>query len=128
MKRIITLMTLLIAFTCALHAQEAPKYYYAEVVELTNLGTSISVDFGLNAPFGTSYKITDESGDTQLGFKNTIAALNYLSEKGWRVISVTYQDMGKAGRKTVYLLEFDASKHEMTALAKAAKDAVQTYL
>lgn len=120
--------SLLILSSVTLSAQNKPSTYYIEVTENAIMGMrSISVDFGLDAPAGKSYRITDESETKILEFKNTIAALNYLSSQGWEIINAYDRITGKAGSRTVYLLKFDASKYPKTALVKAIDKVLADY-
>ncbi len=123
------LLIALLSKTVTLSAQEKSHLHYAEIYEVSTLvGKSVNVNFGIDAPNGMTYKITDETEQHSIEFKNAIAALNYLSAQGWRLVSVYERDMGKAGRRTFYLIEFDSSKYEKTALVKAAEEAVKKYL
>ena len=98
--------------TCgqAFAQDQAPHCYYVEIYETAVLGTkSVSIDFGKNAGGGLVYKIFDEN-DKNLDFKNMVAALNYMSSRGWEVVSVYDRNLGKAGTTTVYLLKLDTNK------------------
>lgn len=123
------LLPAVLFFQTKVAAQEKPHYCYAEIYEVSTLvGKSVNVNFGLDAPAGSAYKLTDETEKNYLEFKNAIAALNYLSAQGWRLVSVYEREMGKAGRRTFYLLEFDTALYEKTALVKAAEDAIKKNL
>ena len=99
-------------------AQIAQKTYYMEVYELTVLQMkSVCVNFGLNAPLGRSYKIMDDNMKV-IKFDNVIGALNYLSEKGWEVLTVYQVDLQKAGQQTHYLMKLDLEKHPADDFAR----------
>ena len=112
-----TIKMLYLAIVCALMncvevlaQNQAHHCYYVEIYETAILGTkSISIDFGKNTSAGLVYKIFDEN-DKNHDFKNVIAALNYMSSRGWEVVSVYDRNTGKAGTKTVYLLKLDPQK------------------
>lgn len=79
-------------------------YYYLEVYEISVVGTkSVNVNFGLNAPFGKTYKLMDEDGNYP-DFANVIAALNYLGNHGWELVTVYDMELKSAGKRDYYVL------------------------
>ena len=129
-QKVIFLLFGLLLFSSRSFAQNQGHLYYAEIYEtsVAIVGKSVSVNFGLDAPSGTGYKLSDESEEHVIEFKNAIAALNYLSAQGWRLVSVYERETSKTNRRTFYLMEFDSSKYEKTALIKAIDKTIQEYL
>ena len=114
MKKIIASLIVLFAMSVFAFAQENSHIYYVEVYEVSILGIkSVNLDYGEDAPSGMVYKIFDENGNIE--FKNVVAAINYLSDQGWELVTVFEKNV-KAGARTIYLLKFDSSKHPKNAI------------
>ena len=115
--KIIASVFAILAFSIVSFAQELPRYYYVEIYEVAIMGTkSVSIDFGKDAPMGTSYKIYDEN-DKNLDIKNAVSAINYMSKQGWELVTA-YDKMVKAGSRTVYIMRLDANKHPNNHMVK----------
>ena len=94
------------------------KNYYVEIFESApTAAKAVYIDFGKDTPGRVVYKIFDEH-DNNLDFKNIVAAINYLSGKGWELVSVYNRDMNKLGLKTVYLLKLDTGKFPKDHIAE----------
>lgn len=128
-KPLILAVVFLLQFSLqSLFAQEtSPKYYYVEIYEAALLGSkSVNIDFGKETgSIAKVYKIYDEN-DQNLDFKNSIAAVNYMSSKGWEVVTV-YERVVKAGTRTTYLLRLDTSKYPNHYMIKDIKSAIEEY-
>lgn len=129
-KHLILAVVFLLQFSLlSLFAQEtSPQYYYVEIYEAALLGAkSVNIDFGKETgSIAKVYKIYDEN-DQNLDFKNSIAAVNYMSSKGWEVVTV-YERVVKAGTRTTYLLRLDASKYPNHYMIKDIKSAIEEYV
>lgn len=125
---------LIIAFLCAfigmekVHAQShSSNCYYVEIYEVSILGAkSVNLDFGKDAPGAKVYKIFDEN-EQNIEFKNVIAALNYMSSRGWEVVTVVDKNAGKSGNKISYLLKLDTTKHPKDHIVKAIEEALSEF-
>ena len=129
-KSIIVTLVCAILFATQLSAQQmstdSQKTYYIEINEVAVMGTkSVSLDFGKDAPFGKTYKITDEK-DEPILFQNAVAALNYMSSQGWELVTVS-ERIVKTGTKTVYLMKYDASAHPRNNLTASIDEAVAEF-
>lgn len=115
--KIIASLCAILAFGIVSFAQDLPRYYYVEIYEVSVLGSkSVSIDFGKDAPIGTSYKIYDEN-DQNLDIKNAVSAINYMSQQGWELV-IAYDKLVKAGSRTVYIMRLDANKHPNNHIVK----------
>lgn len=115
--KILAILCALFEFSCIALAQDSPRYYYVEVYESSIMGMkSVNLDFGVDAPAGAVYKIYDDN-DKNIEFKNVVAAVNYMSQQGWELLTVFEKNV-KAGARTIYLMRFDASKHEKNNIVK----------
>lgn len=128
-KSIIATLVCVILFANQLFAQQkstAPQTYYIEIYEVAIMGTkSISLDFGKDAPFGKTYKITDEK-DEPILFQNVVAALNYMSSQGWELVTVS-ERIVKTGSRTVYLMKYDASAHPRNNLTASIDEVIAEF-
>lgn len=127
LQRIAIVIVLMLAGIISAAAQEpqasASRMYYVEVYENSVLGLkSVCINYGVNAPVGKAYKITDEN-EAPLEFDNAVGALNYLGKRGWELVSVYERDMKSAGRRTFYLLRLDTSRYPEDDIAKAIDEA-----
>lgn len=130
MKTRILFVTILFALLSSVQTfaqKHATNCYYVEIYEVSSLvGKSVNLDFGKDAPGSMVYKIFDEN-DQNIEFKNVVAALNYMSSKGWELVSAFSKISGKAGTRTVYLMKYDAQKLPKDPIVKAVEETLNEY-
>lgn len=83
MKKI--LFVLLICTTIFIHAQETPKYVYAEIVgtsKFLSKKVSIEIDYGQATGFWESNRMKNEDGSNK-DFNSMVDAMNYMGAFGW---------------------------------------------
>lgn len=118
----------MLSLSTLVKAQDKVQHtYYIEIYEVSVLGMkSVNLDFGKDAPAGQVYKIFDDN-DQNLDFKNSVAAVNYLSSKGWELVTVFDKSAGKAGSRTVYLLKYDTENKPKNNIVKSIDEYLKDF-
>lgn len=131
MKKIVALLVVIcasaaMAFSVSAQNFVKPNEYYIEIYEISLMGgKSVCLDFGRDAGISQSYKIMDEN-QKPIEFKTVVAALNYLSARGWQVVTV-YDRVMKVGTRTFYLMKYDAAKNGNNQITDAIDEVLKEF-